>query len=326
MLAVEPSAAMRAQRPRHRAPAIDASAESLPFDDASFDAAMAIVTVHQWSDHVRGLRELRRVSCGPVVILTFDGDALDRFWLADYVPELIDAERGRLPSIARIEAILGTRTAVLEVPIPIDCTDGFTEAFYARPEEFLHEDVRRAQSAWGFVDPTIEARFVEQLRFDLVTVAREIARSRLRRNPPHRLGCLDGLPMTTSIRSPSPRQRVLERVEPTGDVGPESFRVGDRVTAGHEDHGVDPQFGVDAHLVHERVRVGEGITHCEDGLPDGVVVALLVVAVAAQHVELVGNRGRIRGEEVARVRRTGRRDARSCARRCRRSSRAGAAG
>ena len=183
VLAVEPSAAMRAQRPRHRAPAIDASAESLPFDDQSFDAAMATVTVHQWSDHERGLRELRRVSCGPVVILTFDGDALDRFWLADYVPELIDAERGRYPSIARIEAILGSRTAVLEVPIPIDCTDGFTEAFYARPEEFLHEDVRRAQSAWGFVEPAIEARFVEQLRVDLDTGTWDARYGELRRQP-----------------------------------------------------------------------------------------------------------------------------------------------
>lgn len=77
VVAVEPSAAMRAQRPRHLAPALDAVAERLPFDDDSFDAAMATVTVHQGSDTEQGLRELRRVSHGPVVILTFDGDALD---------------------------------------------------------------------------------------------------------------------------------------------------------------------------------------------------------------------------------------------------------
>src|SRR5262249_9128992 len=81
VVAVEPSQAMRAQRPHHLAPAIDATAERLPFDDDSFDAAMAMITIHQWSDLDAGLRELRRVSRGPVVVLTFDGDALLDFWM-----------------------------------------------------------------------------------------------------------------------------------------------------------------------------------------------------------------------------------------------------
>src|ERR1700689_3945664 len=84
--AVEPSASMRSLRPPELAPAIDATAENLPFDDGGFDAAMASGTVHQWADTRRGLEELRRVSRGPVVILTFDGDALDRLWLGDYLP------------------------------------------------------------------------------------------------------------------------------------------------------------------------------------------------------------------------------------------------
>jgi ubiquinone/menaquinone biosynthesis C-methylase UbiE len=89
VLAVELAAAMRAQRPRRLIPAIHGYAEALPFDDNMFDAVMATVTVHQWSDPTKGLAELRRVSRGPVVILTFDGDELDRFWLADYAPELM---------------------------------------------------------------------------------------------------------------------------------------------------------------------------------------------------------------------------------------------
>jgi ubiquinone/menaquinone biosynthesis C-methylase UbiE len=75
VIAVEPSAGMRAQRPAQMVPAIDARAEDLPFDDRSFEAAMAAVTVHQWTDTRRGLAELRRVARGPVVVLTFDGDA-----------------------------------------------------------------------------------------------------------------------------------------------------------------------------------------------------------------------------------------------------------
>jgi len=165
--AVEPSETMRAQRPPHLVPALAAIAEALPFDDQSFDASMAMVTVHQWSDRERGLQELRRVTRGPIVVLTFDGDALDRFWLADYVPELIVADRGRLPPIAGITATLGGETAVQTVSIPRDCIDGFTEAYYARPERFLDESVRRSQSVWGFVEREVEVRFVRALKDDL---------------------------------------------------------------------------------------------------------------------------------------------------------------
>ncbi|WP_131785634.1 methyltransferase domain-containing protein [Protofrankia symbiont of Coriaria ruscifolia] len=167
VVAVEPSASMRSQRPRHLAPAIDAAAEDLPLDDGSVDAAMATVTVHQWSDIDRGLREMRRVSRGPVVVLTFDGDALDQFWLADYVPQLIVADRPRYPAIGHIRAVLGGTSTVTPVTVSIDCVDGFTEAYYARPEAFLDPAVRRSQSAWGFVDADVTERAVAQLRDDL---------------------------------------------------------------------------------------------------------------------------------------------------------------
>ncbi len=170
VVAVEPSAAMRAQRGRHLAPAIDARAEELPFDDDAFDAAMATVTVHQWSDSMRGLREMRRVTRGPVVVLTFDGTALDRFWLAEYAPELMVAERRRYPLIESIcDALVTPAAQIIEMPIPLDCVDGFTEAYYGRPEAFLESAVRRSQSAWGFVEPAAEERAVRRLREDLAS-------------------------------------------------------------------------------------------------------------------------------------------------------------
>jgi SAM-dependent methyltransferase len=169
VVALEPSAAMRAQRPAHAVPAMDGVAGHLPFDDRSFDASMAMVTVHQWPDLRAGLREMRRVTRGPVVVLTFDGDALDRFWLADYVPELIEAERRRYPAPDVIGDLLGGGAAIRTVPVHRDCLDGFTEAYFARPEAFLEEDTRRSQSAWGFVDDGVEDRFVERLRADLHT-------------------------------------------------------------------------------------------------------------------------------------------------------------
>jgi SAM-dependent methyltransferase len=158
---------MRAQRPPGSAPAIDATAEDLPFTDDSFDAAMATVTIHQWTDWQQGLREMRRVTRGPIVLLAFDGDALDRLWLAEYVPELMTAERHRDPKIDAIADTLGGAVSVTPVPIPIDCVDGFTEAFYARPEAFLDPAVRRAQSAWGFISPETAAGGIERLRRDL---------------------------------------------------------------------------------------------------------------------------------------------------------------
>src|SRR6202171_2781614 len=60
--AVEPSALMRAQRPTGAVPYVAAVAESLPFEDQSFDVAMAFSTVHHWQDPIAGLREMRRVA------------------------------------------------------------------------------------------------------------------------------------------------------------------------------------------------------------------------------------------------------------------------
>lgn len=165
--AVEPSAQMRAQRPAHLAQAIDATAESLPFDNGEFDAALASFTVHQWGDLEAGLAELRRVTAGPVVVLTCDPAALDRSWLAEYAPEVIATEARRYPAIDAIGAGLGGEVEVLSIPIPIDCTDGFSEAYFGRPEALLDPGARLANSAWSFVDAVVGERFEKTLGADL---------------------------------------------------------------------------------------------------------------------------------------------------------------
>jgi SAM-dependent methyltransferase len=183
VVAVEPSAAMRAQRPGSAVPALDAAAERLPFDDDSFDAAMATVTVHQWSDVVAGLRELRRVARGPVVVLTFDATALDRLWLAEYCPELVRVEARRFPPIELIAEHVGDAVRVEEVPVALDCVDGFAEAYYGRPERFLDPAVRRSQSAWSFVPEAEHERAVERLRADLASGAWDERHGHLRTQP-----------------------------------------------------------------------------------------------------------------------------------------------
>lgn len=164
---VEPSASMRAQRPAHLASAVDAVAEDLPFPDGSFDAALATSTVHQWRSLKRGLAELVRVARGPIVILTSDPAALASYWLAEYCPEVVEAESARMPPLDRIATGLGLPVEVRELDVPAGCRDGFTEAFFGRPEAFLEESVRRAQSSWSFAGPEAEARAVAKLAAEL---------------------------------------------------------------------------------------------------------------------------------------------------------------
>jgi SAM-dependent methyltransferase len=180
VVAVEPSASMRAQR---ALPAVDAVAEALPFDADAFDAAMAMITIHQWRDLAAGLRELRRVARGPVVILTFTDDTLSDFWINDYVPELVVREGRRMPPISDVAALLGGEVTIAPVPIPLDCVDGFIEAFYGRPEAFLDPAVRAAQSAWGTVDPAYVEAGMARLAGDLASGAWDAKYGALRTQP-----------------------------------------------------------------------------------------------------------------------------------------------
>src|SRR5436190_2811812 len=165
--AVEPSAVMRAQRPAGAARCVAATAESLPFEDQSFDAAMAFATVHHWPDPIAGLREMRRVARRVVVFTcdTSDRSWRRRFWLTrDYMPEVaaslvrLATELGRAIG-ARIEPVL----------VPWDCADGFFEAYWRRPEAYLDENVRRGISVWASVGPDAEQRAVRSLRDDLAS-------------------------------------------------------------------------------------------------------------------------------------------------------------
>lgn len=164
---VEPSASMRAQRPAGLAAAVDAIAEDLPFADGSFDAAMTAFSVHQWSDLRAGLREIRRVTRGPVVIVTCDPGRLRRFWLSEYAPEVIDTEARRYPSVEALSDGLGGPVTATVVPVPLDCTDGFNEAYYGRPEALLDPAARRSCSAWSFVGAAVHDRFTRDLSRDL---------------------------------------------------------------------------------------------------------------------------------------------------------------
>jgi SAM-dependent methyltransferase len=148
VVAVEPSRVMIRQRPRSAAPVVQGSAVPLPFQDASFAAALAVLTVHHWPDRARGLRELVRVAEQRVVLLTFD-PAASGFWLIeDYFPEIGEIDRRILPPIAELRDLLG-ELEVHPVPVPHDCTDGLLGAYWRRPRAYLDAGVRGGMSSFA---------------------------------------------------------------------------------------------------------------------------------------------------------------------------------
>jgi SAM-dependent methyltransferase len=164
VVAVEPSAVMRAQRPPGAARAVAASAEALPFADARFDATMAVLTDHHWPDRAAGLREMRRVARRRAVLFTFDPAYVDAFWLTrDYIPGFRD-----LPGMT-IEEIAGHFGATRIEPVPVahDWQDGFFFAFWRRPEAYLDPVVRANISVFARLGEDEVSDFVTRLRADL---------------------------------------------------------------------------------------------------------------------------------------------------------------
>jgi SAM-dependent methyltransferase len=179
VLAVEPSAVMRAQRPPGAAPAIDARAEALPLDDDAVDAAMASITIHHWDPVAAGLAELRRVARGPVVVFTFDLTYLPA-WQRFHLAEGLEIEKPRFPPIDAVAEGLGGRVRVESIPTPADCRDGFFEAFWNRPEALLDPSVRASQSMWALLPDGLEERIVARLRADLESGAWDAEHGHLR--------------------------------------------------------------------------------------------------------------------------------------------------
>lgn len=161
--ALEPSAKMIQQRPEGAAHVVQGFAENIPFEDSQFDAAMAVLTVHHWSDFEAGIKEMRRVAKKRLVILSFD-PAGPYFWLADYLPEIIELDQPIMPPIAKFAELLGD-ISVLQVPIPHDCSDGFLGAYWRRPHAYLEPEVRAAISTFAKLDEAPKA--LQQLEMDL---------------------------------------------------------------------------------------------------------------------------------------------------------------
>jgi SAM-dependent methyltransferase len=167
VIAVEPSAEMIAQRPKGAARVVQATAEDLPFDDDSFDAAMAIITIHHWDDVDAGLTEMIRVARKRVLILSIDPEVVAQGWIAsDYFPDAAANGRSELLPIAELRAKLPS-SSVEVVPGPRRCRDAFAFTLWDQPERLLDPAVRRASSVWHRIPVAALNLGLKRLREDL---------------------------------------------------------------------------------------------------------------------------------------------------------------
>ncbi|HTQ35626.1 MAG TPA: class I SAM-dependent methyltransferase [Steroidobacteraceae bacterium] len=162
--AVEPSIEMIRQRGSSSAKVMQARAENLPFEDNAFDASMAVLTIHHWDNKESGLREMRRVTRGRIVLFTFDPSC--RPWLTDYLPELATLDEAQMPAISDYERWLGP-VDIFPVPVPRDCCDGFLYAYWHRPGMYLDPRMRSGSSSFRAIGNAETG--LRRLRHDLET-------------------------------------------------------------------------------------------------------------------------------------------------------------
>jgi SAM-dependent methyltransferase len=177
VVAVEPSPVMIAQRPEGAARVVKGRAEQLPFDDGSFDAAMAVLSDHHWEDRRRGLEELRRVARRRVVLFNIDPAKANAFWMTtEYLPEFLELIKPEYRKAGywerELRSILGP-VQITEVPIPHDCADGFYGAFWRRPHAYLDPRVRASISVFAQLDQGHVKRGIAALQADLESGAWE---------------------------------------------------------------------------------------------------------------------------------------------------------
>lgn len=171
VLAIEPSDVMAAQRSPELVPALRGGAGALPLRDRAVDAALAVLTIHHWDgEQEQGVRELRRVARGPVVIVTVDREVSSRMWLVrDYLPEVAELDRRTFPTLAQLAGWLGGRVEVQALEIPRDTPDWMLGSFWAHPERVLDPEARAATSGFARMPAGVVDRVAAAVERDLAS-------------------------------------------------------------------------------------------------------------------------------------------------------------
>lgn len=170
VVAVEPSTVMLAQRHVDAAPAVRAVAADLPVAAGWADVAMAILTVHHWSDWERGLAELCRVAPRRLVF-AIDFEVHSQFWLLqEYLPEVLEHTLACTPNADLVAGAIGATTSI-DMPVYRDLQDGVLGAYWARPEKYLDHQVRANNSGTALAHPETTERGIARLEADLASGA-----------------------------------------------------------------------------------------------------------------------------------------------------------
>ena len=148
LIAVEPSDTMIRQRAANSARVVRASAMELPFRDGAFDAALALLTVHHWPDPLKGLREMKRAA-RRCIVFSWEPSTFTSWLTRDYFPEIRAHDRTIFPLIMEFYGKVFARFDVVPIPVPHDCTDGFLEAYWRRPDAYFDAGARMAISSFA---------------------------------------------------------------------------------------------------------------------------------------------------------------------------------
>jgi SAM-dependent methyltransferase len=171
VVAVEPSTVMIRQRRGGAAPVVRAVAEHLPICANAVDAALAVLTVHHWSDVDAGVAEMIRVARRRIVILTWDHTVFRQFWLLrEYLPAAAEMDMRLAVPITKLLSLLDN-ASVQKVPIPYDCADGFGGAYWRRPHAYLDAEVRAGISMFALMAEPQLREGLSRLGSDLATGA-----------------------------------------------------------------------------------------------------------------------------------------------------------
>jgi ubiquinone/menaquinone biosynthesis C-methylase UbiE len=184
MTALEPSRIMREQASDDsQITWISGIAEALPFSDGEFDAAILILCIHHFNDPAAALREVRRVcGSGPILIFTYDPEAIEKPWLFEYFPIFRTQIQSSFPFVADIKKHLAGDEEFLALPFPLphDLADGFAGSAWRYPERYLESEFRNGTSAFRQLDAELCQIGLDSLSADLKSGAWEARYGELR--------------------------------------------------------------------------------------------------------------------------------------------------
>jgi ubiquinone/menaquinone biosynthesis C-methylase UbiE len=176
LIGVDPSEIMleTARRQNPSDTFIEASADALPFDAASYDGAMAVLTLHHWPSIPEGLKEIRRVlkRDTALCIFSYTPEQMRGYWLYHYFPKMVETCMKIVPDLSSMQEML-TEAGFSEIHtkpyfVKPDLQDHFIYSYKFQPEKYLLEEVRNNTSGFRvFADPLEVEEGIKQLAKDI---------------------------------------------------------------------------------------------------------------------------------------------------------------